>query len=500
LRWILVDEYQDTNSVQYAILKHLTSGDRNVCATGDPDQSIYRWRGATIRNILDFERDFPGARVVTLDRNYRSTRSILAVADSVIRRNRGRRPKELRTDNPAGAPVDEVRCRDDQDEAETLRRRVRAWRAAGRRGADVAVFYRTNAQSRVIERALAEAGIPYRILGAVEFYKRREIKDLMAYLRVGRNPRDEVAFLRVLNVPPRGVGARTEERLLGLARERSVAPRELLRDRGALAGLGRAHGSVERFAELLDRIEALPADRPGACLRGVVEATGYRSFLGEGTPAAEVDRLENVDELLNAALEYERREPEGGTDGFLEEVALVSDQDDYDAAADAVTLMTVHSAKGLEFPCVVVAGLEERLFPHALSLDEPEEVEEERRLFYVAATRAREELVLLHAAYRTRYGAPEPGRRSRFLDEVPPALVRRQDRLAAGEADGWGGEAVFEREGPTYAVGDRVEHDHFGAGRVAQVRRRGEGTRIIVEFDRAGRRELLLSYARLRRL
>ncbi len=404
-RWLLVDEYQDTNTVQYRILKGLAGTARNVCATGDPDQSIYRWRGATIRNILDFESDFPGARVLTLDRNYRSTRAILAVANAVIRHNRDRYEKDLRTENAQGASVREVRCENDEDEAVACARHVRAWIAKGRRPRDVAIFYRTNAQSRLLERALGLEGVPYRIVGAVEFYRRMEVKDLLAYVRLARNPRDVAALRRILNVPARGLGATAEERLLEAARGGGSSPRDLLRDGEQIAALGgRSRKALEGFAALLARLEALPADDPAAFVARVIEETGYRKHLGAGTPRAETDRLENVDELVNAAAGYAVREPQGGIDGFLEENALVSDQDAYDEGADAVSLMTVHSAKGLEFPCVAVTGLEEHVLPHVLALDTPEEIEEERRLFYVAVTRAREELALLHGTRRMQRG------------------------------------------------------------------------------------------------
>ncbi|MHC4972450.1 MAG: ATP-dependent helicase [Planctomycetota bacterium] len=498
-RWMMVDEYQDTNTVQYRILRCLADGARSVCATGDPDQSIYRWRGATVRNILDFERDFPGARVLTLDRNYRSTRAILAVANAVIRHNRDRYEKDLRTENDVGVPVREVRCRDEEDEARIVVREIRAWVDRGRRHGDLAVFYRTNAQSRVVERVLAESAIPYRIIGAVEFYKRREVKDVLAYVRLARNPRDVAAFRRILNVPARGLGAKTEARLLQASLDRGVPPRELLRDRDGLAEFSRARKALARFADLLDRLDALPIGDPGRFLEGVVEETGYRAALGE-----EVERVENVDELISAGVEYARREPDGGIDGFLEENALLSDQDDYDAQVDTVTLMTVHSAKGLEFPCVVVTGLEEQLFPHALSLDEPEEVEEERRLFYVASTRAREALLLVHARQRMRQGRPVPCLPSRFLDEIPDELLEVEDRTdrfgwsPEDEADGM----VFDVHEETGGLrsGDRVRHHHFGVGRVLAVRQAGGATRVTVEFQEAGRRELSLAYARLERL
>ncbi|HEX5135789.1 MAG TPA: UvrD-helicase domain-containing protein [Planctomycetota bacterium] len=498
-RWLLVDEYQDTNSVQYRILKALSGSERNVCATGDPDQSIYRWRGATIRNILDFERDFPGARVLTLDRNYRSTQAILDVANAVIRHNRDRYEKELRTENPPGARVREVRCGSDEDEAIAVVGEVRARIAAGRRPRDIAVFYRTNAQSRMLERAMALSGIPYRVVGAVEFYRRAEVKDILAYVRLARNPLDVAALRRILNVPARGLGAAAEERLLAAAAAKGTGPREVLRDAAVLSGFGRSRKAIEGFAALLARIETLPAEDPARFVEGVIEETQYRNYLGVGTPRAEVDRLGNVDELLNAAAEYARREPEGGIDGFLEENALVSDQDAYDGAADAVSLMTVHSAKGLEFPCVLVTGLEEQVLPHALSLDTPEEIEEERRLFYVAVTRAREDLLLLHGARRMQRGQVLPSLPSRFLEEVPDGMLEVVERTGGWVSED---EAIYrvEEETEPFRAGDRVRHHHFGLGRVVAVRPGGGGTRVTVEFSGAGRRDLLLSYARLERV
>jgi len=496
-RFLLVDEYQDTNEPQYRVLRALALPERNVCATGDPDQSIYRWRGATIRNILDFERDFPGARVVTLDRNYRSTKAVLAVANAVIRHNVGRLHKELRTSNPDGVPVQEVRCLHEGDEALAVVAATRRWIAAGRCTQDVAVFYRVNAQSRAIERAFAQSGVPYRIVGAVEFFKRREVKDVLAYVRLARNPRDAAAFLRVANVPPRGIGERSLARVLDAAGARGVAPREALRDPEALAASGRARRTLEELGALLDRIEALPAADPAEFLKRVVEETRYDAFVAE-----ETDRAENVRELVNAAAEYALREPEGGIDGFLEENALASDQDAYDAAADAVTLMTVHSAKGLEFPCVAVTGLEEEVFPHALSVRDPDAVEEERRLFYVAVTRAREELALFWAGHRMRFGLETQSRPSRFLDEIPEGLLRVEDR--AGDTPLLGEtEPVYRLDDGVadgFEPGERVRHDHFGAGRVLAVQRRGGATRIVVDFDAAGRRELALEYARLTRI
>jgi len=499
--WLLVDEYQDTNGIQYDILESLASETRNVCATGDPDQSIYRWRGATIRNILDFERDFEGATVVTLDRNYRSTKAILAVANAVIRHNRGRYEKELRGEGAAGEPPRAVCCIDETDEAMAVARRAFDWIGAGRRPGDIAFFYRVNAQSRALEHGLRDLGIRYRIVGTVEFFKRKEVKDVLAYVRVARNPRDLASFLRIFNVPARGLGAKTRERLLDAAVDRRAAPREILRDRLGLARFGRARKALAQFAALLDEFEKLPPDDPARFVEEVIEKTRYRDHLGVDTPQAEPERIANVDEIVNAAAEYAQREPKGGIDGFLEENALVSDQDTYDSADDAVTLMTVHSAKGLEFPCVGVTGLEENLFPHALSTGSDEEVEEERRLFYVAVTRAEEELSLFHAQSRMRYGSPQPALSSRFLEEIPADLLAADDRGGDPFAEIREEDVVYRADsGPAFTKGERVRHSLFGTGQVVAVRRAGGGTQVTVDFDREGRKEMALEFAKLTRI
>ena len=519
--WLLVDEYQDTNTIQYRILRELAGERRCVCATGDPDQSIYRWRGATIRNIMDFERDFEGATIVTLDTNYRSTQSILGVANTVIRFNRDRYEKDLKTDNPQGVPVRETRCVHDTDEAMAAARQALRWIEAGRRPGDIACFYRVNAQSRTLERGLRDLGLPYRVIGSVEFYKRKEVKDILAYVRVARNPRDLASLLRIFNIPTRGLGKTTERRLLDAAIECNQTPRDILRDTDALVRFGRARKSLTAFSQLLDEIEVLDSDDPARFIERVIELSGYLRFLGEGTPLAEADRIENVQELINAAAEHKLREPLAGMDGFLEEYALVSDQDTYDDEQNAVSLMTVHAAKGLEFPCVIVTGLEEQLFPHAFSMDSEAEVEEERRLFYVAVTRAREELVLTHAGSRLRYGTPQPCIPSRFLDEIPDEMLEVEDRNIRSSRDPFGTrsspngmaprddgmDAIFEDEpsyqydsGRGFKVGENVRHKLFGSGRVVAVRKAAGTTRVTVDFFDRGRKELSLEYARLDRI
>jgi len=513
--WLLVDEYQDTNTIQYGILKGLTDERQCICATGDPDQSIYRWRGATIRNIMDFERDFAGATIVTLDTNYRSTQSILGVANTVIRFNRDRYEKDLKTDNPQGEPVHEIRCVDDTDEAMATARQALRWIDAGRRPGDIACFYRVNAQSRTLERGMRDLGLPYRVVGSVAFYKRKEVKDILAYVRVARNPRDFASLLRIFNTPARGLGKTTEQRLLDAAIELNQTPRDVLRDIEALGRFGRARKALTTFSQMLDKIEVLDSDDPAHFIEKVIEYSGYLKFLGEGTPLAEAERIENVQELINAAAEYKLREPLAGMDGFLEEYALVSDQDTYDDESNSISLMTVHAAKGLEFPCVVVTGLEEQLFPHAFSIDSEAEVEEERRLFYVAVTRAREELVLTHAGSRLRYGVPQPCIPSRFLDEIPDEMLDVDDRggdpfrarSAPESSRDDGMDAVFEDEpsfdydgGAGFKVGENVRHNLFGAGRVVAVRKAAGTTRVTVDFFDRGRKELSLEYARLERI
>jgi DNA helicase-2/ATP-dependent DNA helicase PcrA len=336
---------------------------------------------------------------------------------------------------------------------------------------------------------------------------------VLAYVRVARNPTDTASFLRILNVPTRALGKTTERRLLDAAIDAGMSPRELLRDRDGLTRFGRARKALTVFAELLDEIERLDPDDTATFVEKVIEWTGYRQYLGEGTALAEADRIENVNELVNAAAEYRLREPGGGMDGFLEEYALVSDQDTIDDAANCITLMTVHAAKGLEFPCVAVTGLEEQLFPHALSLESEAEVEEERRLFYVAVTRAQEELVLTHAGTRLRYGAPTPCIPSRFMDEIPDDLLqvegRGGDPFARQPARDFDHnvDAVFEDEpviyesgGTGFLVGEHVRHNLFGKGRVVAVRKAAGATRVTVDFFDSGQKELSLEYARLEKI
>ncbi len=512
-RHVLVDEYQDTNRVQYLLTRHFARVHGNLAVCGDPDQSIYAWRGADIGNILAFERDFPGAAVVKLEENYRSSGNILAAAQALIAHNTERREKDLWTRSDAGDPIGLIEAEDENDEADAIADRIGRLRAAGRRLDEVAVLYRVHFQQRALERGLRMAGVAYRIAGGLEFYQRREIKDLVAYLIVLSNPADDVALERIVNVPLRGIGERSLEVLRGWARERGVSLSHAVRSADARAAVrGRARGGLEAFAQLLEQLEHLPGLKPAEALEQVIAAVDYLDWLDEGDDTETATRQDNVEELVAAARQFEERSPEGSLRGFLEEVALVSDVDGLDAGgesgeAGAVTLMTLHAAKGLEFPFVFVTGLEEGLLPHARALGDGDEaddsrgLEEERRLFYVGLTRARERLWLSSARTRRHWGESTWSEASRFLDELPA------DRLD-GDAPVPGDPAEEERALGAYdgeqthdlAEGDRVLHGQFGYGRLVRLQGAGANARATVHFDGQGAKILLLQYAKLTRV
>ena len=442
-RYVLVDEYQDTNAAQYRFLRQLTAVHRNLCVVGDPDQSIYRFRGADLRNILDFERDFPGCRVVRLEQNYRSTGRILEIAAAVIAHNQARKEKSLWTENARGDPARLFRARDEAEEALWVARTTAELRAAGQSLDGVAVLYRMNAQSRVLEDAFRAAGLPYHIVGSVRFYERKEVKDALAYLRLATNPADDLAFKRALGVPPRGIGRATLTRLEELAAA-GGAPLLATAARAAAELPARAGRALGEFARLIGQLAAVVAG-PGPLgqrVAAVIDGAGLREALRrEGTAEAE-GRLENLDELIVAAEEFAAR-PEGGDLGaFLDSIALIADVDELEDVRAVVTLMTLHSAKGLEFPVVFLTGLEEGVFPHGRALEDEEGIEEERRLAYVGLTRAKEQLFLSYAAERRLGGYAGLREPSRFLLEMPadgrragrrPA-ARSRPRAAAGVA------------------------------------------------------------------
>jgi DNA helicase-2/ATP-dependent DNA helicase PcrA len=514
-RWqyVLVDEYQDTNRVQYRLVTQLASGHRNLCVVGDPNQSVYGWRGADIRNILDFERDFPNAAVVKLERNYRSTQPILAGANAVVAHNRDRRELSLRSEKGGGAPIRLFRAFDEREEAQFIVQDVlQGARGDGRSFGHFAVFYRTNAQSRPIEEELLKYDVPYVVVGGVRFYDRAEVKDVLAYLRLVVNPADGMALRRIVNVPARGIGKTTLERAAALAEERGATLLEGLR---LLAGEGGRSGSrIAEFLALLARLSAeLPPLAPVEAIGRVLEQTGYLRVLeAEGTPEAEA-RVENLRELAAGAEDFESADPTGEATGrteleqFLDQVALVSDLDGVDAGRERVSLMTAHSAKGLEFPVVYLAGMEEGIFPHSASARDERSVEEERRLCYVGMTRAMERLTLTWAEERRRYGERTFGAPSRFLSEIPAALVEGSSPDARGSRGGSPERAGrvldytwSQAEAPASGSprrGSRVRHPIFGEGVVLEAQGNGPGQKLRIQFERAGIKTVILRFANL---
>ena len=542
--FLLVDEYQDTNRAQFRFLELVAGDGRNLMVVGDDDQSIYGWRGADIRNILDFEKTYPGAAVVRLETNYRSTRTILDAANSVVRVNRARKEKTLRTDKARGRPIDLTECGDEADEARWVVGRVEALRAEGalRGYRDVAVLYRTNAQSRVLEAVFRQREIPYQIAGGLRFYERREVQDVLAYLRLISNPRNAAAFLRAVNYPRRGVGASTLERLGRWAGEEGVTLLEAAGRAGSIAGIsaGPARG-LRRFAALISDYTARAAELPvGPLIGELVGELGLVRILRDEGPGG-ADRADNVSELVAGATnfqpdlgdEWDGAVPDHFTelDLFLQQVALVTELDRHDPESDLVTLMTLHNAKGLEFPCVFITGLEDGLFPFARAHAEPHLIEEERRLFYVGITRAKERLSISWARQRMRAGRRTVCQPSRFLRSLPNHLVaggpagpleRRpaasfatggRGRAAPGpvRADGggagarlagggaWVEEAEVNQDLAPLVRGQRVVHRVFGSGTVLAVSGYGADATVTVDFDTVGRKKLVVRFAGLER-
>ncbi len=524
-RHLLVDEYQDTNRPQYLLVRALSSVHGNLFVVGDEDQSIYAFRGADLRNILDFERDHPGARVVKLEENYRSTGTILDVAGAVIARNTQRKGKRLWSGNPRGEEVLVCHAPDDRAEAE--------WAAAGVRAfhpevpyEETAVLYRTNAQSRPFEEIFRRDRIPHQVVGAVQFYERREVKDLLAYAKLLANPTDDVSFRRVVNTPPRGIGDATLATVAEAARNRGVSLTEaaaLAIEQGLLAG--RSARALQELLALLQEMRGLAAEMPLVQLfNALLERIGYEAYLRKTYPEEGYDRMENVRALVSAAAEHERETPGATLQGFLDRSALVSDADGV-GAGPGVTLMTAHCAKGLEFRVVLVAGLEENVFPHARSRDDRDDVEEERRLFYVAMTRARERLLLSRAESRLVQGVPVSHPPSRFLAEVPRELVRevvlgdgsdpyeaRRSRRASGSSSR-GSSATraatrrTSKPAPvvTYGAdpgdglrpGAWIRHPQFGSGRILSREGDGRNLKLTIHFSEGGRRKILPAYTTL---
>jgi len=493
-RHILVDEYQDTNHAQYTLLSLLAARHRNVCVVGDDDQAIYRWRGADVRNILEFERDYPDARVIKLEQNYRSTQRVLRAAQALVHHNPHRHTKVLWTENEEGEPVTLFEAFDGYDEARYVGEVVRAHRSAGGHAGDIAILYRTNAQSRQFEEMFLRLGIPYQIVGALRFYERAEIKDLLGYLRFVYNQADEASLRRIVNVPRRGVGDGTLRRLEAWGKGGGLALWDALRRAGE-AGVGpQPRRAIAEFVVTIEELARYASSHSAReTLAQAIDATGYRRMLeAEGTDEAYA-RIENLDELAAVAEEVEVTVGESTLEAFLQHLALITDVDTWEDRADRVTLMTLHSGKGLEFPVVVLAGLEEGLFPHVRSIEEEAGIEEERRLCYVGMTRAKRRLILTYARQRAAFGTARPSLPSRFLAEIPEPLLERAVTARTAVNDCTDG----HRPVPEVAVGDHVRHKTFGAGRVLEVDGEGPRAIITVRFDCAGTKRLALGYAPL---
>ncbi len=455
-RYILVDEYQDTNLAQYSIVRALSIDHPNLAVTGDPDQSIYGWRGANLKNILDFEHDFPEVRVVKLERNYRSTKAILRAADALIGHNRRRKQKALYTENDEGRPVSLISYTTGQDEAELIAGRIADdIRAGKRRPRDFAIFYRVNALSRSLEFALRHHGIPYQMVNGLEFYQRKEIKDVLAYLRLVNNPRDDNALLRIINTPPRGIGKTTIDRLLAHAAQRRLPLLEGARESGLIAGVAkRAAVAVARFVAMIDRMALLAAAPVEEVLGHILSESGYRALLEQSEDEEDQERLANLEELLTAARQFdEQHAGENSLESFLEEASLVADVDAWDADTDRATLMTLHASKGLEFPVVFIIALEEGLIPHERSRSDDDSVEEERRLLFVGMTRAKDELQLSLGQYREFRGQRRMTIPSPFLLELP-----RHELRMIGFGPSTAGEYRMRR------LPDDVDHGDAGEG------------------------------------
>lgn len=517
-RYILIDEYQDTNRAQYQLVNLLAAKYRNLCVVGDADQGVYSWRGATIQNLLDFERDYPDAAVYLMEQNYRSTAAILEVANALIHHNLQRKPKSLWTEGPRGEPPVRFRAENEHEEALFVAEETqRLVDEEGYRYADIAVFYRTNAQSRVLEDVLMRAGIPYRVIGGVRFYQRKEIKDVLAYLRLLVNPQDVISARRIVNTPKRGIGEQTVAAVEGFAAVEGIPFLEACRRAEEIPGLQpRARGAVAGFVHVMDRLAEALASGAGAAamVEAAARESGYLLELEAERTIEAQGRIENIRELIGVAAEHEARFPEAELVDFLESVSLVSDQDELEDEAGSVTLMTLHVAKGLEFPVVFIIGLEDGVFPHYRSMGDAAELEEERRLAYVGITRAKERLYLCHAWSRSLFGTTSYNPPSRFLGEIPAELLRSLEGeeeeegavIGAGGRRGSDGSALREavssgRRAPIeIAAGDTVHHERWGEGVVLTVRGAGPEAEATVRFEEAGEKRLLLAYAPLRKV
>ncbi len=551
--YLLVDEYQDTNQIQYELTKLLGGGHQNICVTGDPDQSIYSWRGADITNILNFEKDFPETTIVVLGHNYRSTKTIVKAADALVRYNHERKHKDLFTDNEEGRPIRILVTQDETHEAIKITEMIRdVIEVEGLSYKDIAIFYRTNAQSRALEQGLREAAIPYCVVGSVEFYQRKEILDLLAWLRLLINPYDEVAFLRAISNPRRGVGSGSSTKIINFARANSLDFINVLALPELLQQIrGKPKKALGPFYQLCKRLQS-SLDRPIAdIVAELVRDSEYESFLHKEDPLRAFDRIENVNELISDAAQYDQNHPEGDLGTYLEHIALISDVDKWDSEASAVSMLTLHAAKGLEFEAVFITGFEDGFLPHSRAIQgESGDIEEERRLLYVGITRAKQFLNLSLARHRQQFGTQLRNTPSRFLLELPRETFMLEDLSGSNAYLGYGQSSDFFKEAaqdrdtdevpfdipdeedflladqdheqnqmvklqvrsaftkemvtshgePAFTRGDRVQHRVFGVGTIQNLHGRGQKKRAKIIFDNWGEKNLALEFAQLKRL
>lgn len=533
-RYIMVDEYQDTNTVQFKFVSLLAAKYQNLCVVGDDDQSIYKFRGANIQNILSFEEKFKDAKVIKLEQNYRSTGNILNAANAVIRNNHGRKDKSLWTEKGDGEKIQLHEFDTAYDEAEFIVNQIKSGCAKGNHYNDYAILYRTNAQSRIFEEKFVANNIPYKIIGGVNFYARREIKDLLSYLKTIDNARDDLAVRRIINVPKRGIGLTTVNRVQDSAQMRGIGFYEALQGLDLIPGIGRSAAKLDSFVALIEYFKGrLGKISLTDLLKEIIEMTAYVESLEAEDKEDAQARIENIDELLNKVATYEEvcaaEQKEVSLSGFLEEVALVADIDNLDEEQDYVVLMTLHSAKGLEFPNVYLAGMEDGLFPSYMCIDNPEDLEEERRLCYVGITRAEQELVLSCARIRMVRGETHYNRVSRFVKEIPEDLLEKEEKLFSVKEEkdsavqtafkqakqaftqkpfttyasplmtGAKQFAVTKEKGLDYTIGDRVRHIKFGVGTVKDIVEGGRDYEVTVEFDTAGVKKMFATFAKLKK-
>ncbi|MEG6616140.1 DNA helicase PcrA [Peptococcaceae bacterium 1198_IL3148] len=506
-KYILVDEYQDTNRAQYVLVNLLAQRHRNLCVVGDPNQSIYGWRGADISNILSFERDYPEAKVVKLEQNYRSTQTILDAANAVINHNASAKKLELFTALGSGEPIVIKNCEDERDEAFYITRMIRQGIDKGRNYQEFAILYRTHAQSRAIEESLLTANIPYTIVGGLKFYDRKEIKDLLAYLRLAVNPHDSYSLQRIINVPKRGIGPASVSKILVWAEQNRLNMLEALNRFIEIPGLTAkvkvgCHSLAELYNNLKQQQEFLSVTE---LVEEVLKQSGYRDELEAEDTVDARTRLENLKEFMTVTQEYDKNNVDGSLEDFLAGISLMTDQDRYQGDSNVVSLMSLHTAKGLEFPVVFLAGMEEGVFPHSRSLDSETEMEEERRLAYVGITRAKEQLYLSNCWCRTLFGRRQTNVASRFISEIPEYLVARDNPVKSNRTTIIGAKSATKADGTNrviadYQLGDKVVHKKWGMGVIVSVKGTGKDAELTVTFPNQGIKKLIAEYAPLEKV